>query len=421
MANFRPRIAIAGAGPGGLVLGQLLHQHGIDVTIYDLRGKATSKELADPSGMLDLHEESGMKAMRECGLWDGFQAAVGDCSEMMRVMNSKGTVLHADEGELESRPEIARNALTTLLIGKIPSEIIKWDHKITSVQSNRNASTGVIEFTLYLGSNGTATYDFIVGADGAWSKIRKLVSDVQPHYSGAQILTAVLRHASGNYPHLLELTGSGTLCALGGCNAMMTQRGPQDSIRLYAAVSTEDVNWVKTMGLEGKTAVEVKTTLLGEDGLFRKWAPALQNLLSTACDETTKDSPGNDADIKPWFMLPIGYRWKHQMGMTLVGDAAHLMTPWAGEGVNLAMWDALDLAHVLAAVPDAVDASAWQAALDPRVRAFEETMWARSQEKAEETDSNRAMFLSENGADKMANFFKQAFSMVEGEGLPREQ
>ena len=230
MPEFRPRIAIAGGGPGGLVLGQLLHQHGINVTIYDLRDKATSEELAKPSGMLDLHEESGMKAMRECGLWNGFQAAIGDCSEAMRVMTSNGTVLHADEGELESRPEIARNALTTLLIGKLPPGIIKWDHKIASVQSNRNASTGATEIALDLGSNGTATYDFVVGADGAWSKIRRILSDVQPHYSGAQILTAVLRHATANHPHLLELTGSGTLCALGGCNAIMTQRGPQDSI-----------------------------------------------------------------------------------------------------------------------------------------------------------------------------------------------
>ena len=186
-------------------------------------------------------------------------------------------------------------------------------------------------------------------------------------------------------------------------------------------MSTEDVNWVKTVGLEGKTAAEVKPTLLGEDALFRKWAPVLQDLLSIACDETTKDNPGNEADIKPWFMLPVGYRWEHQMGTTLVGDAAHLMTPWAGEGVNLAMWDALDLAHVLAAVPDAADAAAWQTALDPKVQEFEETMWARSQEKAEETDNNRAIFLSEDGADKMATFFKQAFGMIEGEGPPREQ
>lgn len=93
---FRPRIAIVGGGPSGLALGQLLHQRGIHTTIYELRAKSTQEELAKPSGMLNLHEEFGLTAMRECGLWDGFQMAVGDCSESMRVINPEGAVLHTD-------------------------------------------------------------------------------------------------------------------------------------------------------------------------------------------------------------------------------------------------------------------------------------------------------------------------------------
>lgn len=60
--------------------------------------------------MLDHHEESGVAVMRECGVWDDFQARLGDCSEDCRVLNPPGTVLHAGQGELSSRPEIARNA-----------------------------------------------------------------------------------------------------------------------------------------------------------------------------------------------------------------------------------------------------------------------------------------------------------------------
>ncbi|OCK98814.1 salicylate hydroxylase [Cenococcum geophilum 1.58] len=406
MPIFQPRIAIVGGGPSGLALGQLLHQRGIRATIYELRAKSTQEELAKPSGMLDLHEESGLTAMRECGLWNGFQAAVGDCSESMRVINPDGVVLHTDEGELASRPEIARNALTNLLIQNVPSDTIKWNHKITTVRSDHNATTGATEITFDLGVNGAAAYDFVVGADGAWSRIRKLLSDAQPFYSGAQYVTATVRHVSTKYPHLVELSGSGTLCALGGGNAIMTQRGPQDSIQVYAAVSTPHEHWAAAAGLKGKTAAEVKTTLLGDDKLFRKWAPALQDLLATACDEETKDNPGCEADIKPYYMLPVGHRWEHRTGATLIGDAAHLMTPWAGEGVNLALWDSLDLAHVLAAVPEAADAAAWQAALEPRMREFEEAMLARAQVKAEETVRNKDMFLSENGAQAMADFFK---------------
>ena len=418
MPIFRPRIAIVGGGPSGLTLGQLLHQRGIRATIYERRAKFTLKELAKPSGMLDLHEESGLKAMRECGLWDRFQAAVGDCSESMRVINPDGAVLHTDEGELASRPEISRNALTKLLIRNIPLDFIKWKHKIINVQSHRNSTTAATEISFDLGRNGTAVYDFVVGADGAWSQIRKLLSDTQPFYTGAQYVTATVRHVSSKYPHLLKLSGSGTLCALGGGNAILTQRGPQDSIRLYAAVSTPDQHWDVTAGLKGKTAAEVKETLLGDDKFFRKWAPALQDLLATACDEETKDNPGRAVNIKPYYMLPIGHRWEHQTGATLVGDAAHLMTPWAGEGVNLALWDSLDLARVLAAVPKATDAAAWQAAVEPRIQEFEEAMIARARVKAEETAKNQDMFLSENGAQAMADFFKVYEDMAAAGGGP---
>jgi 2-polyprenyl-6-methoxyphenol hydroxylase-like FAD-dependent oxidoreductase len=194
-----------------------------------------------------------------------------------------------------------------LLIQNVPSDVIKWNHKITTVQSNRNATTGAAEITFDLGANGASSYDFVVGADGAWSRIRKLLSDAQPFYSGAQLVTATVRHVLTKYPHLVELSGLGTLNALGG-NGIMTHRGPQDSIRVYAAVSTPHKHWAAAAGLEGKTAAEVKTTLLGDDKLFRKWAPALQDLLATACDEETKDNPGCEADIKPLYMLPVGHR-----------------------------------------------------------------------------------------------------------------
>ena len=112
------------------------------------------------------------------------------------------------------------------------------------------------------------------------------------------------------------------------------------------------------------------------------------------------------------YMLPVGLRWEHRTGATLVGDAAHLMTPWGGEGVNLALWDSLDLARVLAAVPEATDAARWQAALEPRLRDFEETMLARAQEKAEMTVQSKDMFLSEDGGQKMADFFKAAYGVL---------
>lgn len=140
-------------------------------------------------------------------------------------------MLHTDEGELASCLEIARNALTHLIIRNVPSEFVKWNHKITAVRHGHNATTGVTAITLDLGANRTATYDFV-------SAPTVLLTDIKPLYSGAQFVTVTLRNASTKYPHLAKLNDSGTLCALGGGH-----RGPQDSIRMYAAVSTPHEHW----------------------------------------------------------------------------------------------------------------------------------------------------------------------------------
>ncbi|KAJ6455992.1 salicylate hydroxylase [Mycena vitilis] len=402
MSIFRPRIAIVGGGPGGLGLGRLLHQRGIRPTIYELRAKPTPDDLAKVSGMLDLHPDSGLRVMRECGLWDAFQAAVGECSEANRVLNFDGTVLHTDDGGDESSPEVPRNALSKLLMESLPADTVKWEHKVLGVRSALNARTGATEVTLDLGANGAATYDLVVGADGAWSRVRPLLSEAQPFYKGPQFMAVTIRHASTKYPHLVDFTGPGMLHALGNGNTILTHRGPQDSIRIHICVGTSDEHWVASRGLQGKTAAEVKATLLGDDTLYGRWAPALKDLIGTACDEETLHNPGAAADIKAIYMLPIGHTWAHQPGVTLLGDAAHLTVP-SGKGVNLALWDALDLAQVLGAVPEAADAKAWQDAVDPRMREFEERMLARGKADAPMGIKMWDTMLSQGGAQLMVH------------------
>ncbi len=60
----KPTIAIVGAGPGGLTLGLLLHKHGIPFTVFERRPEPTETELLELSGMLDLHQESGLEALK---------------------------------------------------------------------------------------------------------------------------------------------------------------------------------------------------------------------------------------------------------------------------------------------------------------------------------------------------------------------
>jgi 2-polyprenyl-6-methoxyphenol hydroxylase-like FAD-dependent oxidoreductase len=61
-------IAIVGCGPGGLTLARLLHQAQIKFAIFDLRSEPTLSSSIALSGSLDLHVESGQRALQACGL-----------------------------------------------------------------------------------------------------------------------------------------------------------------------------------------------------------------------------------------------------------------------------------------------------------------------------------------------------------------
>lgn len=123
--HVQPRIAIVGGGPAGLTLGLLLRQRGIPFTIFELRQKPSDKELAKPSGMLDLHNETGLAAIRECGLFGQFLQLAGECTEADKVADMHGNILYADKGGVSERPEISRHALTKLLSSHLPVEAIK--------------------------------------------------------------------------------------------------------------------------------------------------------------------------------------------------------------------------------------------------------------------------------------------------------
>lgn len=113
--------------------------------------------------------------------------------------------------------------------------------------------------------------------------------------------------------------------------------------------------------------------------------------------------------------LPVGHKWRHRSGTTIIGDAAHLMTPWAGEGANVSMRDSLDLAAVIGDAWDEVKAgsekpssdsqSAWREELDPKLAAFEKAMQERATVFAGLSSKNGKLIFSEDALEKLVAFF----------------
>ncbi|KAE9362722.1 salicylate hydroxylase [Stipitochalara longipes BDJ] len=406
MPSHKPRIAIIGGGPAGLTAGVLLHKHGVPFTIFELRQKPTPEELAQPIGMLDLHEKSGLAAIRKCDLYNEFLPLTGDCASVMKISDKDGNIAytHGDEGK-NDRPEISRHALNQLLISKLPAEAIKWGHKLLSATSS--ARSGHTEVELDFGEHNKQIFDYVIGADGAWSKVRNLLTDAKPEYYGRQIITVSIKQITQKYPHLAELVGPGTFFAMGNRHGVVVQRGSQNSARMYIYFTTPDEQFGVSSGLASETAASVKTTMLRDNTLLGQWGPKIKELVTVACDEDLKNNPGEKVDIRPVYGLPIGYVWEHNPGATLIGDAAHLMPP-SGGGVNLGMLDAVLLSQAIVKAHEIAgsDAVRFQMALNPLTREFESGMAVLAKKEAEKGNQLNGMLFAEDGVKAMTEFFE---------------
>lgn len=376
-------VAIIGGGPGGLTLARLLQQQGVKVKVYE---RDVDQNTRQQGSTLDFHYDTGLKALSEAGLMDEFKKRYRPGADKSIVVNSKMEMIkdeHAgkpdqDFGDEFFRPEIDRGPLRDLLIASLEKGTIVWDSKFTELNPSGTGWDILFE-------NGTIAYaDVVIAADGANSKVRKYITNIPQVYSGVTSIEGNIYNAEVNAPKLWKLVNGGSMFALeNGKTISFIAKG--DGTLTFLIGLKKPENWLASSGIDLSDRASVEVWFKEE---YSDWNRDWDELFTT---EALTMVP------RLWYHFPIDQHWESFSNLTMIGDAAHRIPAYAGEGANQALADALDLYEVLCCESFETMGKA--------ISAFEQKMLARSVVATEESLRNTEGFHSENNLQFLMDLF----------------
>lgn len=318
------KIAVIGGGPVGLTFARLLQQANVNVRVYEWDKNAFARI---KGGTLDIHNDYGQIALEKAGLLTEYYKRSRPTGE--RSANINAEILRdefPDKEHLYDRPEIDRNDLREMLLENLKPNTVVWNSKLVWLEQQDE------KFMLHFENGRTEIADLVVGANGGMSNVRKHVTDIVPKYTGTIIIQGEVLNPNETCPNFKMLCKEGNLAVIGEQKFLFSQNKARGALNYYVSFRQPE-SWIKENGLDFHNNKEISSFLIN---LLSNWNDVFKELF-TATDEFT---------LLPMRKLPLE-NWRPHKNITLIGDAAHVMPPFSGIGVNIGLLDALYLAENL--------------------------------------------------------------------------
>jgi 2-polyprenyl-6-methoxyphenol hydroxylase-like FAD-dependent oxidoreductase len=309
------KVAILGAGPVGLAFARLLQQEGVNVKVYE---RDVNEHFRIKGGTLDLLKDMGQLVFEKAGLLSAYLDNARPTARRIADMN--GHIIQILPSS--DNPEIDRNDLRRILLQSLQSGSVVWNRKFVSLEDQNGT------LLLHFENGSVETADVVVGANGIMSNLRKMITPIPTRYTGTVTITGEVSDYETSCPNFKKIAEEDKIITKDERVFFLSQPKANGELYYYVCFRQPE-SWIRDNDLNSKNNKQISNFL---NELCANWNMAYKELFAATGEFT----------LLPLYQVPLE-NWQAHKNITLIGDAAHGMPPYAGVGVNTGLLDALYL------------------------------------------------------------------------------